>query len=89
MLDTKAIELAAGASKDAERAYELAGNNHKEAMDALSRHVRHDEVRFENVTTKISDGFRGMYNRLWGFALLLLGGLGSLAIGAILIILGT
>ena len=75
-IDTRALEIATEANTTAKHA--VLG------LDKLfawtKEHEAHDEQRFQSMDTKISEGFKGVYNRLWGFAILILGGIGAVAL---------
>lgn len=91
MLNTRAIELAASASNDAKRAIQIAERNHTEFVGAMREHEKHDNARFDGVQNsidafgnKMSEGFRGIHNRMWAAA----GGFLVLAFALIVMLLG-
>ena len=74
-LDTRAIEIATKANTRVDHT----DKSLEKLVTRIEKHEDHDAHRFETMNTKITDGFSGVYNRLWGFLILILCGVGAIA----------
>ena len=75
-VDTRAIEIATEANVTANNVKGMFETMHTE----FKTHEEFDIARFQRVEDKLSDGFRGLYNRLWLICLMLMAGVGTFAI---------
>ena len=69
-IDTRALEVASAALNTVQG---IVGD----FKDSMSEHEKHDDERFTAIAEKVSDGFRGIYNRMWMAVIALIAGMGA------------
>lgn len=65
VIDTRALELATEANTRVQGVGQSVRDGFLEIKHWQENHESHDDERFEAISTKVSDGFRGIYSRLW------------------------
>lgn len=72
-LDSRALEVASQALGTVQTLGE-------EFRNGLQQHIDNDEARFNEISSKVSDGFKGIYNRMWFAVIAVVGGLGAVVL---------